>query len=99
MMKFTQIIEFSTNRIDEFHAHLDDWKIQTEGRRIPHQTVLRKDRDSEDVYLLLVEFSTYDLAMENSARPETGEFAVFLTEISAGPLKFRNLDVCRHEDL
>jgi hypothetical protein len=99
MMKFTQIIEFSTNRIDEFHAHLDDWKIQTEGRRIPHHAVLRKDRDLDDVYLLLVEFSSHDLAMENSARPETGEFAAFLTEISAGPLTFRNLDVCRDENL
>jgi hypothetical protein len=98
-MKFTQVIEFATTRIDEFDARLDVWKTQTEGHRIPHRAVLRKDRNEADVYLLTVEFSTYELAMENSARPETGEFAAFLTDISDSPLKFRNLDVCREEDL
>jgi hypothetical protein len=34
-MKFTQTIEFSTARIDEFHARLDKWKVETEGRRSP----------------------------------------------------------------
>ena len=37
--------------------------------------------------------------MENSSRPETGEFAAFLVGISEGPLTFRNLDVLREEDL
>jgi hypothetical protein len=98
-VKFAQIIEFTTTRVDEFNARLDDWKATTEGRRIPHRAVLRKDRDEDNVYLLMVEFSTHELAMENSARPETGEFAAFLTEISDGPLKFRNLDECRDEHL
>jgi hypothetical protein len=37
--------------------------------------------------------------MENSSRPETGEFAEFLANLSDVPLKFRNLDVMREEDL
>jgi hypothetical protein len=37
--------------------------------------------------------------MENSSRPETGEFAAFLAEISDSALSFRNLDVLREEDL
>jgi hypothetical protein len=98
-MNFTQIIEFSTNRIDEFNANLDAWMARTEGHRIPHRAVLRRDRDSENVYLLTVEFSSYELAMENSSRPETGAFAAFLTEISDGALEFRNLEVLRQEDL
>lgn len=98
-MKFSQIIEFSTIRIDEFNAHLDDWMANSEGQRIPHRAVLRKDRDAENVYLLLVEFSSYEVGMENSSRPETGEFAEFLTQLSDAPLKFRNLDVLREEDL
>jgi hypothetical protein len=61
--------------------------------------VLRRDRDADNVYLLMVEFASYDLAMENSTRPETGEFAAFLTEISEGTLEFRNLDVIREESL
>ena len=97
-MKFTQIIEFTTSRIDEFNARLDAWKDATEGRRIPHRAVLRSDRDEANTYLLVVEFSSYETGMDNSGRPETGEFAAFLGELSEGPLKFRNLDVLREED-
>jgi hypothetical protein len=98
-MKFSQIIEFSTSRIDDFNAHLNEWMTNTEGRRIPHRAVLRKDRDTDNVYLLTVEFASYEVGMENSGRPETGEFAEFLTQLCDGPLKFRNLDVLREEDL
>ena len=98
-MKFTQIIEFSTTRIDEFNATLDTWITSTEGNRIPHRAVLRRDREAEDRYLLMVEFSSYDQGMENSKRPATAEFAAFLTGISDAPPTFRNLDVLREEDL
>ena len=98
-MKFTQIIEFSTSRIDEFNASLDAWMARTEGHRIRHRAVLRTDRDAENLYLLMVEFPSYEKGMENSSRPETGEFAAFLAGISDTPLRFRNLDVLREEDL
>jgi hypothetical protein len=99
MMKFAQIIEFTTSQIEDFNANLDAWMARSEGDRIPHRAVLRKDRDRENVYLLMIEFSSYEQGMENSRRPETAEFAAFLTEISDGALKFRNLDVLREEDL
>ena len=98
-MKFTQIIEFSTSRIDEFNSNLDAWMARTEGHRIPHRAVLRKDRDADNLYLLTVEFLSHEKGMENSSRPETGEFAAFLAGISDTPLSFRNLDVLREEDL
>jgi quinol monooxygenase YgiN len=98
-MKFTQIIEFRTARIDTFNANLDAWMTKTESRRIPHRAVLRRDRDADDCYLLMVEFASHDAGMENSNRPETGEFAAFLTSICDGPPTFRNLDVLREEDL
>jgi hypothetical protein len=98
-MKFAQIIEFQTSRIDEFNAKLDAWMVKSEGHRIPHRAVLARDRDSENVYFLTVEFSSYEIGMENSGRPETAEFAAFLTSICDAPLKFRNLDVLREEDL
>jgi|SRR4051812_131094 len=98
-MKFAQIIEFRTRRIDEFSARLDEWKTETEGRRIPHRAVLLRDRDVENAYILRVEFATYEQGMENSSRPETGQFAAFLTEISDAPLTFRNLDILLDEQL
>jgi quinol monooxygenase YgiN len=98
-VKFTQIIEFSTTRIDEFNATLDTWITSTEGNRIPHRAVLRRDREAEDRYLLMVEFSSYDQGMENSKRPATAEFAAFLSGICDAPPTFRSLDVLREEDL
>ena len=94
-----QIIEFTTGRIDEFNAGLDDWIGRTDGHRIPHRAVLRREHDTPDRYLLMVEFASYEQAMENSARRETGEFAAFLAGINDGALTFRNLDVLREEDL
>ena len=98
-MKFAQIIEFSTSRIDDFNANLDAWMTRTEGDRIPHRAVLTRDRDAEDQYLLMVEFASHDQGMENSNRPATAEFAAFLAGICDGPPTFRNLDVLREEDL
>ncbi len=98
-MKFAQVIEFKTGRIDEFNANLDAWMVKSEGHRISHRAVLRRDRDAESLYLLMVEFSSYEQGMENSNRPETAEFATFLAQICDGPLTFRNLDVLREEDL
>jgi hypothetical protein len=98
-MKFAQIIEFATGRIDEFNAGLDEWLARSEGHRIPHRAVLRRDRAAQDHFLLMVEFASYEQGMENSGRPETGDFATFLAGISDSSLTFRNLDVLREEDL
>jgi hypothetical protein len=98
-MKFAQIIEFKTTRIDDFNAELDAWMARTDGNRTPHRALLRRDRDAADQYLFTVEFSSYERGMENSNRPETAEFAAFLAAIADGSLTFRNLDVLREEDL
>ena len=98
-MKFTQIIEFRTRRIEDLNTYFDAWISRTNGQRISHHAVLHRDRDAENVYQLVVEFASYDTAMENSRRPETGEFASYLASICDGPLTFRNLDVVRSEQL
>ena len=92
-MKFAQIIEFRTDHIDTFNANLDAWMTRTAGRRIPHTAVLRRDRDGGNTYLFLVEFASYEAAMENSNRPETGEFAARMQALCDGPPIFHNLDV------
>ena len=97
-MKFSQIIEFSTDRIDQFNAELDAWQARTEGKRIPHRATLSRDRDTTGRHLLIVEFASYEQGRENSDRPETADFAAFLSRISNSPLTFRNLDVIREED-
>jgi hypothetical protein len=46
MVRFAQIIEFTTGRTDEFNAGLDEWMARPDGDRIPHRAVLRRDRDA-----------------------------------------------------
>jgi len=98
-MRFAQIIEFKTSRIDDFNSNLDAWISSTEGSRVPHRAVLRRDRAADDLYLLMVEFSSYDQGLENSNRPATAEFAAFLAGICDEPPTFRDLDVLRDEEL
>ncbi|MFE3204836.1 hypothetical protein ACWGR4_32050 [Embleya sp. NPDC055664] len=94
-MTFIQIIEYRTTRIDEFDAALDDWVAKNEGHRIATRAAQTRDLDRENVYLNIVEFPSHELAMENSNRPETAEFAARLAELCDGQPTFRNLDVLR----
>ena len=96
-MAFVQLIEFKTNRMDEFNALLDDWLKESAGWRTNTRALQTKDRDSADTYVQIVEFPSYDAAMENSNRPETAQFAEKLASLCSGPPSFRNLDVTREE--
>lgn len=96
-MKFVQIIEFKTKDIDSFNKTLDDFLKASEGTRTTTRAMQTQDRDAADTYLQIVEFPSYEAAMENSNRPETAEFAASLAKICDGPPAFRNLDVLREE--
>jgi len=96
-MAFVQLIEFQTNRIDEFNALLDEWIKASAGWRTNTRALQTKDRDKPDTYVQIIEFPSYEAAMENSNRPETGEFAQKLAALCSGPPTFRNLDVAREE--
>ncbi|MEV7773483.1 hypothetical protein [Kitasatospora sp. NPDC086791] len=92
-MRFIQIIEYRTSRIDEFNALLDSWVEKNKGHRLATRALQTRDRDGENVYLNIVEFPSYEVAMENSSRPETAEFAARIAALCDGPPSFRNLDV------
>ena len=51
------------------------------------------DRDRPNYYLNIVEFDSQEAAMENSRRPEVGEFAARMANLCDSPPKFYNLDV------
>jgi hypothetical protein len=92
---FIQIIEIQTSRFDEvdalgkeIRARLDDGRASS-----PLRGTIVADRDRPGVYLNIVEFDSYEAAMENSNRPETGEFAARLAKLCDAPPKFSNLDV------
>ena len=98
-MAFVQLIEFQTSRIKEFDAALDDWLKESEGWRAPTRSLRTKDRDRPDTYLQIVEFPSYEAAMENSNRPETSKLSERLAELCSAPPTFRNLDVEREETM
>ncbi|MFJ5779528.1 hypothetical protein [Streptomyces sp. NPDC093094] len=92
-MRFVQIIEYRTSRIDEFNALLDTWVEKNEGSRLATRALQARDRDTENVYMNIVEFPSYEQAMDNSNRPETAEFAAQAAALCDGPPVFRNLDL------
>jgi len=89
---FVQIIEFTTSRVDELRALQDELQSMREGGTAT-RAMLCSDRDRPNTYLNVVEFESYESAMENSNRPETTQFAAKMMELCDGPPVFRNLEV------
>jgi hypothetical protein len=94
-MKFVQLIEFKTARIDDVNALLDEWRDTTEGRAKATSSIQAADRDQPDTFISIVEFPSFEAAMENSNLPETSELAQRLAALCEGPPTFRNLDVLK----
>lgn len=98
-MKFVQLIEFSTGDIEAFNRTLDEWLAKTTGVRTASRAIQGRDRDKDRTYINIVEFPSYEEAMENSNRPETAEFSAQLAKLCDSPPTFRNLDVTREEQM
>ena len=92
-MKFVQVIEYKTTRIDQVKKLNDEFLAKTEGKRPEGHAYACKDRDNADTYIEIVEFPSYEEAMRNNDLPETQEFAEKMMALCDGPATFRNLDV------
>jgi quinol monooxygenase YgiN len=98
-VKFIQIIEFKTKDIDAFTGMVDEFLEATAGVRTATRGMTTRDRDAADTYLQIVEFPSYEAAMENSNNPKTQEFAERLAKVCDGPPTFRNLDVLTDDEM
>ena len=94
-MAFAQIIEFTTSRINDAEALFDKWMAATAGKRTAQRLMLTSDRDTANTYLEIVEFPSYEEAMQNSNLPETQEIGAELAALCDSGPTFRNLDVRR----
>jgi hypothetical protein len=92
-MAFIQVIEMHTSKIDELQALEDEWEKATEGRRTLRRTIVARDRNDADRYLVFAFFDSYESAMENSNLPETTEFGQKQSALLDGPMQFTDLDV------
>lgn len=95
MGSFVQIIEFSSSNIDEIRQIGEEFRAKraAEGTGGPVTGVITEDRDRPGHYLNIVEFPSYEIAMENSNHPLTKEFAQRMAELCDGPPSFYNLGV------
>lgn len=93
MAGFVQIVEFKTSRIDEIKALIDERRPQMEDGSTALRLTATADRDRPGYYLTIIEFDSYESAMENSNRPETSEFSAQMAKLCDGPPTFYNLDV------
>jgi quinol monooxygenase YgiN len=94
MAGFMQIVEFKTSREKEIQALADEMEPQRASGTARRLTVTA-DRDRPGYHFTVIEFDSYESAMENSNRPETSEFAAKMAKLCDGPPTFRNLDVVR----
>lgn len=95
MGRFVQIIEMQTSRFDEIEAVIKEIRTRLDDGNPsrPLRATITADRDRPGIYLNIVEFDSYEAAMENSNRPETGELAARMAKLCDAPPKFYNLDV------
>ncbi len=91
MPGFIQIIEFTTSQIDAVKKLGDEVRSAAGGT--VKRVAITADRDHPGRYFNIVEFDSYESAMENSNRPETAEFSRKMMELTDGPPTFYNLDV------
>jgi hypothetical protein len=94
-MEFLQIIEYQTSKPEELQAVGEEFRAlrEAEGGPGPVQLFAGKDRDRDNVYLTIVRFPSYEAAMENSQRQDTGELSSRMAALCDGPPTFRNIDV------
>jgi len=92
-MKFVQTISFTSTQIDEIQAMAQEFESTIGDNRGFGRTLILKDRDRENGYLIVAEFESYDVAMENSARPETDAFAQKMAALVDGEVSYGNYDV------
>ncbi|MFE0476661.1 hypothetical protein ACFW2V_34240 [Streptomyces sp. NPDC058947] len=99
-MKFVQIIDFETERLDEMEQIFEEAGQRMAGRTGgPTHRMLLKDRDNPRRYLALIEFDSYEEAMSNSDDPETGRMAERLGALCIGDRVYTNCDLVDARDL
>jgi hypothetical protein len=92
-MSFIQIIDYETDRPDEIQALGEAQRSRMPSANEGFRLTVTRDHDQPNRYLTIVEFPSYEAAMANSARPETGEFARQMAALCTKGPSYQNLDV------
>ncbi|HUZ41336.1 MAG TPA: hypothetical protein VMU68_08115 [Acidimicrobiales bacterium] len=93
MAGFIQFVEFEATDIDALAAELKRFQVEHPGVLTASASTITEDRDRPGTYISIVEFPSYEKAMEQQSNPATSKFSANLAKIMSGPPRFRNLDV------
>lgn len=94
---FVQIIEFRTDRYDDVLELARRWSADATGSGTASAAWVCTDRDHSGVWRWIVQFPSYDAAMENSRRSETDALSHEFAALCDGEPIFRNLDVAHSQ--
>jgi hypothetical protein len=92
-MSFMQVIEVRTNRIEELEAMDAEYEKATAGRNTVRRSIVTRDRNDPERYLIHVFFDSYESAMANSSLPETAALAEKMGPLLLAPPIFHDLDI------
>lgn len=93
MPGFIQIMTLETDKIDEVEALSRRLQDERGDALKARKATVTADRDNPGRYSIIVEFDSYEEAMENSNDPVTGRFAEEMVSLLKAPPTFSNLDV------
>jgi len=94
-MTFIQIIEYQTDQPDAVEALGERMRTDMEAAGdAPRFTriVRAADRDRPGTYFTIVEFPSYEAAVQNNEDPRTQEFSAEMMRLSKGAPRFYNLE-------
>jgi hypothetical protein len=92
-MEFVQVMEIRTSKFEKMQAMEEEWRKATEGKRTLRRSILCRDRNDANRYLVLAFFDSPESAAVNSELPETAAFANQTNAIVDSPLVFQDFDV------
>jgi hypothetical protein len=92
-MAFIQIVDMHTSKFDEIDRLQEEWRTATEGKRTLRRSIVARDRNDADHYVVLAFFDSYESAMTNSNLPETAQFGEKQAPLLDGPIGFTDLEV------
>ncbi|HUE08231.1 MAG TPA: hypothetical protein VMP41_12445 [Acidimicrobiales bacterium] len=93
MAGFVQIMELDTSKISEVDALGRDLATSLGGEFKARRATTAEDRERRGHYYIIVEFDSYEEAMQNSENPQVAQYSDKMGSLLDGPPAFRNLDV------
>jgi hypothetical protein len=92
-MAFVQIVDMHTSKFEEISALEQEWRAATEGKRTLRRSIVTRDRNDPNHFMVLAFFDSYESAMSNSNLAETVRFGQKQAALLDGPMEFIDLDV------